>query len=93
MPENPAIAAHATQLVPSLILLFDGLKRAYAARNEEAGLPDLILDAFIFGPKCCIIMERYIFCEPLWWGGGVVVVEEVVAEGRGMKRGGGRGQG
>jgi len=35
MPENPAIAAHATQLVPSLILLFDGLKRAYAARNEE----------------------------------------------------------
>ena len=27
-----AIAGHAQQLVPSLILLFDGLKRAYAAR-------------------------------------------------------------
>jgi len=35
MPENQAIAAHAQQLVPSLILLFDGLKRAYAARNED----------------------------------------------------------
>ena len=46
MPDNPAIAAHATQLVPSLILLFDGLKRAYAARNEEAGLPDVSLDGF-----------------------------------------------
>jgi len=35
MPENPAVTAHAQQIVPSLILLFDGLKRAYAARNEE----------------------------------------------------------
>jgi hypothetical protein len=35
MPDNAAIAAHSQQLVPSLILLFDGLKRAYAARNED----------------------------------------------------------
>jgi len=32
MPDKPAIAATAQQLVPSIILLFDGLKRAYAAR-------------------------------------------------------------
>ncbi|XP_023343856.1 importin-7 isoform X3 [Eurytemora carolleeae] len=35
MPDKPAIAATAQQLVPSIILLFDGLKRAYAARNED----------------------------------------------------------
>ena len=35
MSDNPAVAAHAPQLVPSALLLFDGLKRAYAARNEE----------------------------------------------------------
>jgi len=35
MPDNPAVAAHAQQIVPSALLLFDGLKRAYAARNEE----------------------------------------------------------
>merc|ERR1711971_800400 len=35
MSDNPAVAAHAPQLVPSALLLFDGLKRAYAARNED----------------------------------------------------------
>ena len=35
MPKQPAIAQHAQQLVPSCLLLFDGLKRAYAARNED----------------------------------------------------------
>merc|ERR1712055_1258460 len=35
MSDNPAVVAHAPQLVPSALLLFDGLKRAYAARNEE----------------------------------------------------------
>ncbi len=32
MPDSPAVSGHAQQLVPSLILLFEGLKRAYAAR-------------------------------------------------------------
>ena len=41
MPDNPAIAPHAQQIVPSLILLFDGLKRAYAARwGNIAVLPN-----------------------------------------------------
>ena len=35
MPDNPAVVAHAPQLLPSTLLLFDGLKRAYAARNDE----------------------------------------------------------
>jgi len=35
MSDSQAIAGHAQQLVPSLILLFDGLKRAYAARNDD----------------------------------------------------------
>ena len=35
MSDNPAVVAHAPQLVPSALLLFDGLKRAYAARNED----------------------------------------------------------
>jgi len=35
MPDNAAVTAHAQQIVPSALLLFDGLKRAYAARNEE----------------------------------------------------------
>jgi hypothetical protein len=35
MADNPAVVAHAQQIVPSALLLFDGLKRAYAARNEE----------------------------------------------------------
>ena len=35
MSDNASVAAHAPQLVPSALLLFDGLKRAYAARNEE----------------------------------------------------------
>eukprot|EP00088_Acartia_fossae_P059408 TRINITY_DN7049_c0_g1_i5.p1 TRINITY_DN7049_c0_g1~~TRINITY_DN7049_c0_g1_i5.p1 ORF type:complete len:1055 (-),score=320.46 TRINITY_DN7049_c0_g1_i5:228-3392(-) len=34
MPDNPAVTSHAQQIIPSLILLFEGLKRAYAARNE-----------------------------------------------------------
>jgi len=34
MPENPAVSGHAQQMIPSLILLFEGLKRAYAARND-----------------------------------------------------------
>merc|ERR1711970_1435300 len=35
MPDNQSVAGHAQQLVPSALLLFDGLKRAYAARNED----------------------------------------------------------
>merc|ERR1740128_49740 len=35
MSDQPAAAAHAAQLVPSALLLFDGLKRAYAARNDD----------------------------------------------------------
>merc|ERR1712123_271722 len=35
MPDNQSVAGHAQQLVPSALLLFDGLKRAYAARNDD----------------------------------------------------------
>jgi len=35
MPENQSVVSHAQQIVPSALLLFDGLKRAYEARNEE----------------------------------------------------------
>ena len=35
MSDQPAAAAHAAQLVPSALLLFDGLKRAYAARSAR----------------------------------------------------------
>jgi len=34
MPDKGEVVAHAPQLVPSALLLFDGLKRAYAARSE-----------------------------------------------------------
>jgi hypothetical protein len=34
MPDKGEVVAYAPQLVPSCLLLFDGLKRAYAARNE-----------------------------------------------------------
>jgi len=34
MPDNPSVTAHAQQLMPSLIMLFEGLKRAYAAKND-----------------------------------------------------------
>ena len=34
MPEKGEVVAYAPQLVPSCLLLFDGLKRAYAARTE-----------------------------------------------------------
>jgi hypothetical protein len=40
MPDNPAVVQHAQQIVPSALLLFDGLKRAYAARNEEGDSDD-----------------------------------------------------
>lgn len=35
MPDNPAVTQHVAQIVPSALLLFDGLKRAYAARNDD----------------------------------------------------------
>lgn len=35
MPSHPAVVQHSQQIIPALLLLFDGLKRAYAARNEE----------------------------------------------------------
>ena len=35
MPENQSVVSHAQQIVPSALLLFDGLKRAYEARNED----------------------------------------------------------
>jgi len=35
MPENPAVTEQSQQLLPSTLLLFDGLKRAYAARDAE----------------------------------------------------------
>ena len=35
MNDNQAVAGHVQQLVPSALLLFDGLKRAYAARNDD----------------------------------------------------------
>jgi len=34
MPDNPAVAGHIPQIIPSLVLLFEGLKRAYAAKND-----------------------------------------------------------
>lgn len=34
MPDKGEVVAYAPQLVPSCLLLFEGLKRAYAARNE-----------------------------------------------------------
>merc|ERR1711892_872095 len=49
MPDNQSVAGHAQQLVPSALLLFDGLKRAYAARNDdessEEGDSDELLDS------------------------------------------------
>merc|ERR1712106_325786 len=35
MPAHPAVVQHSQQIIPALLLLFDGLKRAYSARNEE----------------------------------------------------------
>ena len=35
MPDNAAVTEQSQQLLPSLLLLFDGLKRAYAARDAE----------------------------------------------------------
>jgi len=35
MADNPNVTQHAQQIVPSALLLFDGLKRAYAARNDD----------------------------------------------------------
>lgn len=35
MPDNPAVTEQSQQLLPSTLLLFDGLKRAYAARDAE----------------------------------------------------------
>jgi len=35
IPDNQSVADHAKQLVPSSLLLFGGLKRVYAARNED----------------------------------------------------------
>ncbi len=34
MPDKGEVVAHAPQLLPSALLLFEGLKRAYAARTE-----------------------------------------------------------
>jgi len=34
MPQQPAVVAQAPKIIPSLLLLFDGLKRAYEARAE-----------------------------------------------------------
>merc|ERR1719348_2542871 len=35
MPDNTAVTEQSQQLLPSTLLLFDGLKRAYAARDAE----------------------------------------------------------
>jgi len=35
MPDNPAVTEQSKQLLPATLLLFDGLKRAYAARDAE----------------------------------------------------------
>ena len=35
MPDNAAVTEQSQQLIPSALLLFDGLKRAYAARDAE----------------------------------------------------------
>ena len=34
LPDKGEVVAHAPQLIPSCLLLFDGLKRAYAARID-----------------------------------------------------------
>ena len=40
MPDNAAVAEQSQQLLPSALLLFDGLKRAYAARDAEEDSED-----------------------------------------------------
>jgi len=35
LPNHPAVASHSQQIIPALLLLFDGLKRAYSARGED----------------------------------------------------------
>merc|ERR1711892_159660 len=40
MPAHPAVVQHSQQIIPALLLLFDGLKRAYSARNEEDDIDD-----------------------------------------------------
>merc|ERR1719445_1526134 len=40
MPDNAAVAEISQQLLPSALLLFDGLKRAYAARDTEEDSED-----------------------------------------------------
>merc|ERR1719192_6935 len=44
MPDNAAVAEQSQQLLPSALLLFDGLKRAYAARDAEEDSEDDEID-------------------------------------------------